>query len=148
MHDKLLDSMLRDPYFKLAPPKTTGREQFGQPFVNGLLATGIPVEDLIATATELTARSIAGAVSANHGIAKPGIREVIASGGGVHNRWLMRRLRELMPEQELKTSARSNLRAVDVAIEERRNNGDLLLCACHRYVEASASSGRQDRSKP
>lgn len=109
VHQKLLDSMLRDPYFKRTPPKTTGREQFGQQFVSGLIATGIPVEDLIATATELTARSIAAAI-ANPGTNKsifvaPGIREVIASGGGVHNRWLMRRLRELLPGHKLNTSA-------------------------------------------
>jgi anhydro-N-acetylmuramic acid kinase len=100
VHEKLLDSMLQDPYFQLPPPKTAGREQFGQPFVSGLIATGIPVEDLIATATELTARSIAGAIPM-----KTRIREVIVSGGGVHNRWLMRRLKELIPAQELKTSA-------------------------------------------
>lgn len=105
VHEKLLESMLRDPYFRQPPPKTAGREQFGQPFVSGLLATGIPVKDLIATATELTARSIAGAIAANPGTEKRGIREVIASGGGVHNRWLMRRLRELLPKQSVKTTA-------------------------------------------
>ncbi len=128
VHDKLLQSMLLDPYFKLAPPKTTGREQFGQPFVNGLIATGIPLEDLIATATELTARSIAAAVSANHGIAKPGIREVIASGGGVHNRWLMRRLRELLPEQELKTSA-------DYGIHPDAKEAIAFAVLAHQFVE-------------
>ncbi len=105
VHEKLLDSMLRDPHFKLAPPKTAGREQFGQPFVSGLIATGIPLEDLIATATELTARSIAAAILAFSKISEPHIREVIASGGGVHNRWLMRRLRELMPAHQLNTTA-------------------------------------------
>ena len=33
VHEKLLDSMLQDPHFRLPPPKTAGREQFGQPFV-------------------------------------------------------------------------------------------------------------------
>jgi len=92
--------MLEDPYFKLTPPKTTGREQFGQQFVSGLIATGIPIEDLIATATELTARSIATAI-----LASSDAQEVIASGGGVHNRWLMGRLRELLPGVAVNSSA-------------------------------------------
>ncbi len=63
LHPRLLDSMLSDPYFTLPPPKAAGREQFGREFVNSLIATGIPLPDLIATATELTARSIAQAIT-------------------------------------------------------------------------------------
>jgi anhydro-N-acetylmuramic acid kinase len=103
VHDRLLASMLRDPYFALKPPKTAGREQFGQSFTSGLIATGLPIEDLIATATELTARSIAQAIHMRAG--KISAWEVIASGGGVHNRWLMRRLRELLPGFTVRTSA-------------------------------------------
>src|SRR5262249_36204026 len=79
---------------------TTGREQFGQQFVSGLIATGIPVEDLIATATEVTARSVASAI-----LESSDVQEVIASGGGVPNRWLMRRLRELLPGIALNSGA-------------------------------------------
>jgi len=60
----------------------------------------LPVEDLITTATELTAQSIARAI-----LSYTKIREVIAAGGGVHNRYLMKRLSDLLPELELKTSA-------------------------------------------
>ncbi len=101
IHTRLLTAMLSDPYFTLPPPKTTGREQFGGEFVNGLVAIGIPIEDLIATATEFSARSIAAAIS-NYA---DRVSEVIASGGGVRNRWLMRRLRELLPGFDLRTSA-------------------------------------------
>jgi anhydro-N-acetylmuramic acid kinase len=98
VHQRLLEAMLSDPYFKMSPPKSTGRERFGRDFVNGLLATGVAVEDLIATATEFTARSIVLSV--------PARGELIASGGGVHNRWLMRRLVELLPAGvAMKTSA-------------------------------------------
>ena len=97
---RLLESMLGDPYFALEPPKACGREQFGREFIAGLLATGLPLADLIATSTELTAQTIASAI-AN----RPGIREVITSGGGVHNRYLMRRIRELLPDLEVGTSA-------------------------------------------
>jgi anhydro-N-acetylmuramic acid kinase len=100
VHQKMLDGMLGDPYFKLPPPKTTGREQFGQDFATGLIATGVAVEDLIATATEFTVRSIALAI-AKHA---PPESEVIASGGGVHNSFLMERLRALLPAASLATS--------------------------------------------
>jgi anhydro-N-acetylmuramic acid kinase len=101
IHEGLLKAMLGDPYFKLRPPKTAGREQFGQEYSSGLIATGIALPELIATATELTARSIASAISTH----AASTREIIASGGGVHNRWLMRRLRELLPAYDLVTSA-------------------------------------------
>jgi anhydro-N-acetylmuramic acid kinase len=99
LHPRMLEAMLSDPYFALDPPKTAGREQFGREFSSGLIATGIPVDDLIATATEFTAQSIAQA------IAPFKAREVIASGGGIHNRQLMRRLRELLPSLTISTTA-------------------------------------------
>ena len=68
IHARLLKSMLDDPYFILAPPKACGREQFGREFAAGLIATGIPLPDLIATATELTAQSIARPISEYPGI--------------------------------------------------------------------------------
>ncbi len=58
----LLDSLLADKYYKAKPPKTAGREQYGTPFVDRLVATGLPMEDLIATATALTAATIAAAI--------------------------------------------------------------------------------------
>ncbi len=100
IHRRMLDSMLSDPYFALPPPKACGREQFGREFVSGLIATGLPLADLIATSTELTARTIANAISKYRRIT-----EVIASGGGVHNRFLMRRLRDLLPNHDICTSA-------------------------------------------
>ena len=104
IHSRLLDAMLCDPYLALDPPKTAGREQFGQQFANGLIATGLPIEDLIATATEFTARSIAGAIQ-KAALREHAIREVIVSGGGVHNRRIMRRLAELLPDLAIVTSA-------------------------------------------
>ncbi len=104
IHPRLLDSMLGDPYFAFGPPKTAGREQFGRDFVNGLIATGLPLPDLVATASELTAQSIARAIttSVSEG---DNVREVIASGGGVHNRQIMKRLHELLPQFILNSSA-------------------------------------------
>jgi anhydro-N-acetylmuramic acid kinase len=84
----LLRTLLKNPYFKRKPPKSCGREQFGSEFVRGLIATGLPMRDLVATATELTARTIINAAASS---------EVIASGGGVHNRYLMERLASELP---------------------------------------------------
>jgi anhydro-N-acetylmuramic acid kinase len=88
----LLEKLLADPYYQREPPKSCGREQYGVEFVRD---TGIDV----ATATELTARTIALAVNRY-----PDTREVIVSGGGAHNRFLMERLRALLRPQ-LTTSA-------------------------------------------
>jgi anhydro-N-acetylmuramic acid kinase len=100
INPRLLESMLSDPYFSLDPPKACGREQYGREFVSGLIAIGLPLPDLIATATEMTAQSIALAIEARQNGG-----EVIASGGGVHNRTLMRRLGELLPGLRVVTSA-------------------------------------------
>jgi len=74
------------------------------PYVGGPLPEG-PMRYLIATATELTAQSIASAISSHTKTLASTTREVIASGGGVHNRWLMRRLRELLPALDVVTTA-------------------------------------------
>jgi anhydro-N-acetylmuramic acid kinase len=79
--EALLEQLLADPYYRRDPPKSCGREQYGAEFVS---KTGIDV----ATATELTVRSIALAIEGY-----PATREVIVSGGGAHNVYLMERLR-------------------------------------------------------
>jgi anhydro-N-acetylmuramic acid kinase len=101
VHERLLHSMMQDPYLHEEPPKSTGRERFGQQFVAGLIATGIAPEDLIATATEFTAASIAQGI----GTVAKGAYRVTASGGGVHNRWLMKRLAAHVNPMPIGTSA-------------------------------------------
>ena len=102
VHDELLKAMRSDPYFTRKPPKTAGREQFGQQFVSGLIATGIPLPDLIATATELTAISIARAIL--DFTFQPEL-EIIVSGGGLRNRWLMRRLQDHVHPWRIRSAA-------------------------------------------
>ncbi len=94
----LLASLLRDRYYAAPPPKSAGREQYGAAFVERFLALDIPFEDRIATATVLTAATIARAIPA-------GTDELIASGGGVHNRQLMAQLAAFLPATHLTTSA-------------------------------------------
>ncbi len=100
VHEGLLESMVSDPFVRARPPKTTGREMFGAEFTSGLIATGVPLPDLIATATEFTVLSLAQQILRT---VEPD--EIIVSGGGVHNRWMMRRLAEELQPAALKTSA-------------------------------------------
>jgi anhydro-N-acetylmuramic acid kinase len=81
---KLLAKLLRDKYFRAKPPKTAGREQYGSEFVTKLLDTELSSEDLIATATALTAESIALGVR-NFVMTEMRVDEVFVSGGGTHN---------------------------------------------------------------
>ena len=84
--------MLQDPFYQRPPPKTAGREQYGAEFIE---RAGID----ISTAAELTVRTIAGGISGYSGIA-----EVIVSGGGAHNGYLMERLRASLPQRVLLAS--------------------------------------------
>lgn len=87
---ELLDSLLKDPYYEKPPPKTAGREQYGVGFVTQF--STLSRNEAVATATELTVRTIAKAV-ANY----PEASEVIVSGGGARNGYLMERLRATVP---------------------------------------------------
>lgn len=95
---RLLGDLLRESYYRRKPPKTAGREQYGLEFVDRLLATGKALPDLIATATLLTAVTVADAVGPESG-------DLIAGGGGVHNPFLMSHLRALLPAMAVATTA-------------------------------------------
>lgn len=88
----LLQHLLRDPFLKKAPPKTAGREQYGEEFVRSLLAhrdaRDAKPENLVRTATIFTALSI---LDAFHRFVRPRakISELIVSGGGARNPLLM-----------------------------------------------------------
>jgi len=98
----VLDTLMRDPYFAAAPPKSTGREQYGAAFVDKLLKLcgKARSEDIIATATALTAESIAHAyrtfVWAHLGMNAPLATgtDFIPAGGGAKNATLLRMLKE------------------------------------------------------
>ncbi|MGW0546195.1 anhydro-N-acetylmuramic acid kinase [Streptomyces altiplanensis] len=86
----LLRRLLDEPYYAGPAPKTTGKELFHLPYLRAALAGfgSLPAEDVVATLTRLTARTVADAV-------RPfGATEVIASGGGTRNPVLMEWLRE------------------------------------------------------
>lgn len=106
IQDGVLHTLQRHAYFQRKPPKTAGREQFGAEFVDRLIGMrpgmGIGMPDLITTATELTAWSVARGIFA----AAPGAKgEAIVSGGGVHNRFLMHRLENHLRGWKIRSSA-------------------------------------------
>ena len=95
----LLEKLIRHPYFSLPPPKTAGREQFGMGFLEELLGIGnhFCSEDLICTATELTVKTIAKAVDPFIS-QESSICQLIVSGGGTRNSYLMQRLKSVLPQ--------------------------------------------------
>jgi anhydro-N-acetylmuramic acid kinase len=121
----LLDDLLADPYYRRQPPKSAGREQYGAEFVARLKKSGLPMRDLIATATVLTAATVAQAllpaVSAlvptrcapakRREESRRGTQEcvrhsadLIVSGGGVHNPQIMAHLAGFLPGIAISTS--------------------------------------------
>jgi anhydro-N-acetylmuramic acid kinase len=103
VNDALLEELLSDPYYLAAPPKSAGREQYGEAFIKRLLASKSRSNDLIATAAELTAVSIAEGLT-RFAAPRQRVDELVVSGGGAHNKHLMRRLAELLPVR-VRTSA-------------------------------------------
>ncbi|RNB84025.1 anhydro-N-acetylmuramic acid kinase [Brevibacillus nitrificans] len=93
--EELLGRLMKDPYYQMKPPKSTGREVYGRAFAQELLAEGgklgLGGHDLIATATALTATSIAQAYL-QFVLPTTKVEEVIVSGGGAHNQTLLRML--------------------------------------------------------
>ena len=95
----LLTRLLADPYFALPAPKSTGRELFHLHWLDTTLDPSWAPADVQATLLELTAVSIAEAIT-RHCLAD----EVIVCGGGSRNTQLMARLSTLLPAAEVKPS--------------------------------------------
>jgi anhydro-N-acetylmuramic acid kinase len=93
VHEPLLREMLRHPFLRRRPPKSTGREQFGQQYCEWLYSKarkeGLMPEDAVATATAFTASTIA---SAYRKFLPAMPDEMILCGGGAHNATLVRML--------------------------------------------------------
>ncbi|MBI3683549.1 MAG: anhydro-N-acetylmuramic acid kinase [Acidobacteria bacterium] len=100
----LLRILLRDPFYRRPPPKSAGREEFGGEFANHLVNTRLPLEDLIATAAALTASTIALGIR-REVMPRMKVHEVVASGGGVHNSYVMELLAEQLPEVLIRRSS-------------------------------------------
>jgi anhydro-N-acetylmuramic acid kinase len=91
VNQAVLADLLADRYFQAPPPKSTGRERFGDSYA-GALHRRVPGADGVATAVELTARTVADALRRW----APGAGDIVVSGGGVHHPGLMDALARLV----------------------------------------------------
>ena len=94
----VLSELLAHPYFGRTPPKSTGRELFGRPFLDELLRKhphlAKDFDALLATLNALTARTIGDAIK--RWVAPKGVDEVVITGGGARNPTLVDHLRRLL----------------------------------------------------
>jgi anhydro-N-acetylmuramic acid kinase len=103
--DSLLDRMLTEPYFDLAPPKSTGRELFHAAWLERHGPRGFAPADVQATLAALTARSIARGVNDHCGTP----HELLICGGGAHNATLLRELARALPATRVATTAAAGI---------------------------------------
>src|SRR6266542_1892944 len=84
--EEIVDELLSDSYFAAEPPKSTGRELFSSSYISALVdrcrAKRTSDEDIVATAVQFTARSVAD--SYRRFLPEP-VTEVLLSGGGAKN---------------------------------------------------------------
>ena len=83
---ELLDLLLAEGFYALEEPKSTGKELFHIDYLQAVLSKlgrELTSEDLVATVTELTARTLSDQIK------KHGVQKMVVAGGGVHNKTLM-----------------------------------------------------------
>ena len=104
----LLNELMKDPYLKVAPPKSTGREYYGRDYVKKVLALGrrfhAKPADLIRAATIFTALSVVDALN-RFALPKDKIHQLIVSGGGAHNPLILAQLSAALPGIEVLPSS-------------------------------------------
>jgi len=108
IHPELFARLLAEPYYARPAPKSTGKELFHLGYLAKAME-GLPEiapDDLVATVTALTARTVADAVHAHGGT------EVIAAGGGIRNPALMHRLAEELDGVPLRSTDELGLPSV------------------------------------
>jgi anhydro-N-acetylmuramic acid kinase len=101
--ERAVRRLLRHPYFRRAPPKSLDRDTFARATAEDL-SRRLCGPDLVATATEFVARSVADAY-ARHLPRATRAAAVVVSGGGVRNPVLMRRIAELLAPVPVRSSA-------------------------------------------
>ena len=102
----VLQGLLKHPFYRKRPPKAAGREQFGIEYTEAVLRRmgSARVEDVLATLAELTACTVVTALKKFAGAIDP-IDELIVSGGGARNCFLMSRLQAHLPDTRVMTSS-------------------------------------------
>jgi len=105
----LLDDLMRDPYLRLAPPKSTGREYYGHDYLEKVLRCGRRYQakpgDLVRAATIFTALTIADALH-RFVVPRSKIDQLIVSGGGAHNPLIMAQLAAALPDLAISPSTK------------------------------------------
>lgn len=96
---KLYQEMMDHPFFRLEPPKSTGREVFGDQLTDQLLIAykHQKPEDIIHTLTMITIQSIVDAYQ-TWIIPKNGLDDIIFSGGGAYNTFILENIQKQLPE--------------------------------------------------
>jgi anhydro-N-acetylmuramic acid kinase len=106
---KVLKELLRDPYLRLGPPKSTGREYYGRAYFQELLRMGKKYgagpNDLIRTTTEFTVASVVDALK-RFVLRKTKIQQLIVSGGGAKNPLIMAQLTAALAPMEVMASSK------------------------------------------
>jgi anhydro-N-acetylmuramic acid kinase len=99
---------MKDPYLKLAPPKSTGREYYGRAYVGKIIQLGrkhrAKPADLIRAATIFTALSVVDALH-RFVLRKHTIHQLIVSGGGARNPLILAQLSAALPVIEMPSSS-------------------------------------------
>ena len=101
--EDLLAELLDDPYYRAPAPKSTGRERYGAGFSASLLKRGLAPEVLVASAAQLTARTILLGIDR---LVRPvmAVDELIVSGGGWHNLAIIEPLRDGLPHTRVRST--------------------------------------------
>ena len=103
-----VEKALRDPYFKVKPPKSTGKEYFNLSFIRKYFGRIKDPKDKISTLTYFTAKIIEKAFK-DFIFPKYGVKELIISGGGLKNKVLIDHLERLLPNLQFSTSDKYGL---------------------------------------
>jgi anhydro-N-acetylmuramic acid kinase len=108
--EPLLEVMLADPYFSLAPPKSTGFEYFNGAWTRNKITSSeqqVAEQDVQSTLAELSARTIAVAILEH----APAVEELLVCGGGVRNMDLMQRLSSYVSGTDVRSTEHYGLHA-------------------------------------
>lgn len=136
--EAILAGLLADPFFDMPPPRSTGRERFGDARLEALLAELAPRlreadtgawDDLLATLVELTARSVARAYR-DH-LPVEGIHQVVLAGGGARNPTLVRAIEGALSREIGGAAVETGAAALGVDPDAREAAAFALLAWAH-----------------
>ena len=130
----LLEKLLKHPFYRRRPPKTTGRETFGAGYADELYkddyVRGLWIDDLLATATALTAATIADAYRR---FLPTMPDEVILCGGGANNAALVKMLQDRLADVKI-------LRTDDFGIDSDAKEAVSFAILAHATIKGMASN--------